>query len=100
MKSIKSPGSPRVEGDEEEDDTDDLENEFDYASNDPRDPRYITEAMVSTRLNVGHGSQVNDTQSEVDSSSIAPGIRLLTYGQEVNIMFFFFNLILLLVSLL
>ncbi|GMH01024.1 hypothetical protein Nepgr_002863 [Nepenthes gracilis] len=42
FKRIK--GSPRVEGDEEEDDIDDIDNELDYASN-GRDPRHIAEAM-------------------------------------------------------
>lgn len=75
-------GSPRVEGDDEEDDIDDLENEFDLASNNRRDPRHINEAMLSTRFS----SQVNAfgvfTPSELDSSSVAPDIPLLTYGQE------------------
>ncbi|KAH9757620.1 cellulose synthase A catalytic subunit 2 [Citrus sinensis] len=44
-------GSPRVDGDEEEDDTDDLENEFDI--NDRKDPHHIAEAMLSSRLNIG-----------------------------------------------
>ncbi|KAJ0086465.1 hypothetical protein Patl1_08025 [Pistacia atlantica] len=76
-------GSPRVEGDEEEDDTDDLENEFDIASNDRRDPHNIAEAMLSARLNTGRGSQGRvTTPSEVDSASVAGEIPLLTYGQE------------------
>ncbi|XP_031258349.1 cellulose synthase A catalytic subunit 2 [UDP-forming]-like [Pistacia vera] len=76
-------GSPRVEGDEEEDDTDDLENEFDIGSNDRRDPHNIAEAMLSARLNTGRGSQGRvTTPSEVDSASVAGEIPLLTYGQE------------------
>ncbi|KAH9757618.1 cellulose synthase A catalytic subunit 2 [Citrus sinensis] len=66
-------GSPRVDGDEEEDDTDDLENEFDI--NDRKDPHHIAEAMLSSRLNIGRGSQAYvsgiTTPSEVDSVSHA-----------------------------
>jgi cellulose synthase A len=66
------PGCPRVEGDEEEDDTDDLENEFD-----------IAQAMLSARLNVGRGSQATVfTPSELDSASVAADIPLLTYGDH------------------
>ncbi|XP_044475290.1 cellulose synthase A catalytic subunit 2 [UDP-forming]-like isoform X2 [Mangifera indica] len=76
-------GSPRVEGDEEEDDTDDLENEFDITSNDRRDPQNIAEAVLSARLNTGRGYQAKvTTPSEVDSASVAGDIPLLTYGQE------------------
>ncbi|XP_062099498.1 cellulose synthase A catalytic subunit 2 [UDP-forming]-like [Humulus lupulus] len=77
-------GSPRVEGDEEEDDIDDLENEFHIANG--GDPNNIAEAMLAARLNVGRGSHVNGsgitTPSEVDSASVAADIPLLTYGQE------------------
>lgn len=79
-------GSPRVDGDEEEDDTDDLENEFDI--NDRKDPHHIAEAMLSSRLNIGRGSQAYvsgiTTPSEVDSVSVAQEIPLLTYGNEVD----------------
>ncbi|XP_040998839.1 cellulose synthase A catalytic subunit 2 [UDP-forming]-like [Juglans microcarpa x Juglans regia] len=75
-------GSARVEGDEEEDDTDDLENEFDIGGN----PHHIAEAMFSARFNVGRGSQANAsataTPSELDSASVSPDIPLLTYGEE------------------
>lgn len=77
-------GSPRVDGDEEEDDTDDLENEFDI--NDRKDPHHIAEVMLSSRLNIGRGSQAHvsgiTTPSEVDSVSVAQEIPLLTYGNE------------------
>ncbi|GKV36146.1 hypothetical protein SLEP1_g44307 [Rubroshorea leprosula] len=76
-------GSPRVEGDEEEDDIDDLEHEFDI---DRSDPRRIAEAMLSSRLNIGRGSHPNisgiSTPAELDSASVAADIPLLTYGQE------------------
>lgn len=75
-----------MDGDEEEDDTDDLENEFDI--NDRRDPHHIAEAMLSARLNIGRGTQAHvsgiTTPSEADSASVAPEIPLLTYGQEVD----------------
>lgn len=78
------PGSPRVEGDEDEDDTDDLENEFDIGGN----PHQIAEAMLSARLNVGRGSEANAsaivTPFERDSASVSPNVPLLTYGQEVK----------------
>nr|AGV22110.1 cellulose synthase 8 [Betula luminifera] len=75
FKRIK--GCPRVEGDEEEEDTDDLENEFDIGSN----SHNIAEAMLSARLNVGRGSHATiATPSELDSASVAPEIPLLTYG--------------------
>lgn len=81
-------GSPRVEGDEEEDDIDDLENEFDIGSNIRRDPHHIAEAMLAARLNIGRSSQVNasgfTTPSESDAASVAADVPLLTYGHEVN----------------
>nr|AFZ78560.1 cellulose synthase [Populus tomentosa] len=79
-------GSPRVDGDEEEEDTDDLENEFDIGVNDRRDPRHVAEALLSARLNTGRGSQAHvsgfATPSEFESASVAPEIPLLTYGEE------------------
>ncbi|KAK6940041.1 Cellulose synthase [Dillenia turbinata] len=76
-------GSPRVEGDDEEDDIDDLENEFEY---DRRDPHHIAEAILSARLNVGHSYHANasgiTTPSEFDSAAFSPSVPLLTYGQE------------------
>ncbi|KAG4147796.1 hypothetical protein ERO13_D05G245300v2 [Gossypium hirsutum] len=79
-------GCPRVEGDEEEDGADDLENEFDIASHDRRDPHHIAAAMLSGRYNINHGSQPHvsgiSTPAELDAASVAAGIPLLTYGQE------------------
>lgn len=89
------PGSPRVEGDEEEDDTDDLENEFHIANG--GDPQNIAEAMFAARLNVGRGSHVNGsgitTPSELDAASVATEIPLLTYGQEVDELILMFVII-------
>ena len=82
-------GSPRVDGDEEEEDTDDLENEFDIGINDRRDPHQVAEALLAARLNTGRGSQSNvsgfATPSEFDSASVVPEIPLLTYGEEVDL---------------
>ncbi|KAB2030764.1 hypothetical protein ES319_D05G255400v1 [Gossypium barbadense] len=79
-------GCPRVEGDEEEDGADDLENEFDIASHDRRDPHHIAAAMLSGRYNINHGSQPHvsgiSTPAELDAASVAADIPLLTYGQE------------------
>ncbi|VFQ85093.1 unnamed protein product [Cuscuta campestris] len=62
-------GSPRVEGDEEEDEFDDLDHEFDY-------PEQITEAGLSARFN-GVSSPLDSDPSAVESK-----IPLLTYGEE------------------
>ncbi|XP_042493386.1 cellulose synthase A catalytic subunit 2 [UDP-forming]-like [Macadamia integrifolia] len=79
-------GSPRVEGDEEEEDVDDLDNEFDFGSNNWSDAQHMAEAALSARLNVGRGSQADaswvSVPSNMDSSSHNPEIPLLTYGQE------------------
>ncbi|XP_047320101.1 cellulose synthase A catalytic subunit 2 [UDP-forming]-like [Impatiens glandulifera] len=71
FKRIK--GSPRVEGDEEEDEFDDLENEFE-------DSRHVSEAVFSARLHTGRGP--NSYATEADAASLNPGIPLLTYGEE------------------
>ncbi|XP_074280298.1 cellulose synthase A catalytic subunit 6 [UDP-forming]-like isoform X2 [Silene latifolia] len=80
-------GSPRVEGDEDEDDTDDLENELKYASKfrDLNDPQQIAEAMLSSRLNVGRppsSASGFTTPADFESAALANEIPLLTYGQE------------------
>ncbi|KAJ8561446.1 hypothetical protein K7X08_027636 [Anisodus acutangulus] len=70
-------GSPRVEGDDEEDEFDDLDNEF--------DPHQTAEAALSARLNVGRGNPNGSgyaTPSEMDPAALGTEIPLLTYGQE------------------
>ncbi|MCD9645665.1 Cellulose synthase A catalytic subunit 2 [Datura stramonium] len=70
-------GSPRVEGDDEEDEFDDLDNEF--------DPHQTAEAALSARLNVGRGNPNASgfaTPSEMDPATLGTEIPLLTYGQE------------------
>lgn len=67
QRSVIVSGSPRVEGDEEDDGIDDLDFEFDYKSG--------LESETFSRRN-----------SEFDLSSAPPGsqIPLLTYGEEVG----------------
>lgn len=81
-------GSPRVEGDEEEENTDDLEREFDIGDRGRGNQHSTAEDMLSTRLNFGPDLQTYapgvTTPSELDTSSAVPEIPLLTYGQEVN----------------
>ncbi|GFP80167.1 probable cellulose synthase a catalytic subunit 9 [UDP-forming] [Phtheirospermum japonicum] len=56
-------GCPRVDGDEDEDEFDDLEHEFDYNSN----PHHIAEAALSARLN-------DDTISADQHALIVPPV--------------------------
>ncbi|KAJ1398574.1 Zinc finger, RING-type [Sesbania bispinosa] len=76
-------GSPRVEGDEDEDDIDDLDKEFDY---DPDDlgPQPASDSLFSGRLNTGRGSNSNISgiPSEHGSPPLNSEIPLLTYGEE------------------
>nr|AAK49454.1 cellulose synthase catalytic subunit [Nicotiana alata] len=78
FKRIK--GSPRVDGDDEDDEFDDLDHEFDYHGN----PRYMSEAAFSSRLGRGtnHNASGLTTPSEVDPAALNSEIPLLTYGQE------------------
>ncbi|GFY96461.1 cellulose synthase A2 [Actinidia rufa] len=74
-------GSPRVEGDDEEEEFDDLDNEFDMGSNEHRDPQHITEAMLASRLGLPpNASGVGPL--EMGSPPLNPEIPLLTYGHE------------------
>ncbi|TQE00679.1 hypothetical protein C1H46_013728 [Malus baccata] len=78
-------GSPRVEGDEEEDDIDDLDNEFNCRNLDAMGPHQVAESVLSARLNVGRGSNYNariPAHSEHESSPLGSEIPLLTYGEE------------------
>ncbi|KAJ7945298.1 Cellulose synthase [Quillaja saponaria] len=70
-------GCPRVEGDEDEDDIDDLDNEFDY---DALGPQQVSEAMLSGRLN-SSASGIS-TQVKHEASLLNSEIPLLTYGEE------------------
>ncbi|KAL8215602.1 hypothetical protein R6Q57_022439 [Mikania cordata] len=75
FKRIK--GSPRVDGDEDEEGFDDLDNEFDLANG-------VSESVLSSHLNVGRGpyNASGFAASEVDGATLKPEIPLLTYGQE------------------
>ncbi|XP_009758840.1 cellulose synthase A catalytic subunit 2 [UDP-forming] [Nicotiana tabacum] len=74
-------GSPRVEGDEEEDDIDDIEHEFDYSVGSLS--RHGSGPVPSVYGGSGHaGSYENATSSKQDSSTPGIEIPLLTYGEE------------------
>ncbi|KAL0365979.1 UNVERIFIED_CONTAM: Cellulose synthase A catalytic subunit [UDP-forming] [Sesamum radiatum] len=75
-------GSPRVDGDEDEDEFDDLENEFDYNGIERRDHQHIAEGALSGRLNIGRTASGITTPSELDATAVNSEIPLLTYGQE------------------
>ncbi|PKI70317.1 hypothetical protein CRG98_009283 [Punica granatum] len=71
-------GSPRVEGDEEEDDIDDLDHEFDYGHLVPFGGQHGGDSGRGL-----HSSGSGDpTQKEFDSSPLDPQIPLLTYRDE------------------
>ncbi|KAH6757915.1 cellulose synthase 6 [Perilla frutescens var. hirtella] len=70
-------GSPRVDGDEDEDEFDDLEHEFDYNE---YESQLITGTAPPSRI--GRTASGITTQSELDPSALNTEIPLLTYGQE------------------
>ncbi|XP_026391601.1 cellulose synthase A catalytic subunit 2 [UDP-forming]-like [Papaver somniferum] len=70
-------GSPRVEGDEDEDDVDDLENELGYYHG-----QYLIEQELSVRLKIARAHRNSADASSIASSSLNPDIPLLTYDQE------------------
>ncbi|GAB2224350.1 hypothetical protein Droror1_Dr00005105 [Drosera rotundifolia] len=76
-------GSPRVDGDEEEDDIDDIENELDYRGY-GREHEYMSESVASGRVNTLAASITSGlaTPSELDTSAVVADIPLLTYGEE------------------
>lgn len=90
IKFNQIPGSARVDGDEEEDEFDDLDNEFDYESNDHRYHQHGGDANApSGRHNIGRvpsNASGLTAPLEMDSSTLNPEIPLLTYGQEVKLM--------------
>lgn len=69
-----------MDGDEDEDEFDDLDNEFDYNGN----PHQMHEAALSGRHNIGRTASGITNSSELDASALNPEIPLLTYGQEVD----------------
>lgn len=68
-------GSPRVDGDEEEDDIDDLEHEFDYGDIDALGSQQYSGAVPSTRGGLASSSGHDSSTQNLD-------IPLLTYGEE------------------
>ena len=68
-------GSPRVEGDEEEEDVDDLENEFLHFQG-----QYIAEAMLHSQMSYGRGGVDHDHPHH----SAMPQVPLLTNGPSVT----------------
>ncbi|XP_027354437.1 cellulose synthase A catalytic subunit 6 [UDP-forming]-like isoform X4 [Abrus precatorius] len=74
-------GSPRVEGDEDEDGIDDLDNEFDYGYPDALGLQSTSDSMLSGR---GYNSNISGipTNLEHGMSPLNSEIPLLTYGEE------------------
>lgn len=85
-------GCARVEGDEDEDDLDDIENELKYATS-TGNPQHIAEAMLSSGLNVGrapsNASGLSTPAGELDPVAAPTETLLLTYGQEVYLVLYF-----------
>nr|GMC60635.1 cellulose synthase A catalytic subunit 2 [UDP-forming] [Ipomoea batatas] len=71
-----APSSPRVAGDEEEDDIDDLEHEFDYGNSEAFGPTLPAGVIHSSNGYVGH-------PSSSQSATFTPALEvpLLTYGE-------------------
>ncbi|CAN1802031.1 Cellulose synthase A catalytic subunit 6 [UDP-forming] [Linum perenne] len=79
-------GSPRVEGDDDEEGVDDLENEFHVTShvNGSRDSNSIAEVMLSSRLNFGRYQQYSDSGfgMPLERDTATAQFPLLTDGEE------------------
>ncbi|CAL5364876.1 unnamed protein product [Camellia sinensis] len=80
-------GSPRVEGDEEEDDIDDLEHEFDFANLEACSPQELFGEMVSAHFNTAYCAHTNTSETATRTpselgSSCPPEIPRLTYDEE------------------
>ncbi|XP_057851232.1 probable cellulose synthase A catalytic subunit 5 [UDP-forming] [Cryptomeria japonica] len=71
-------GSPRVEGDEEEDDVDDIEYEFGFGDRDKQDRHYTAESMLHGQMSYGRGT---DMDADQVPQSMMPQVPLLTNGQ-------------------
>nr|QBC40964.1 cellulose synthase 3 [Cunninghamia lanceolata]QBC40965.1 cellulose synthase 3 [Cunninghamia lanceolata] len=70
-------GSPRVAGDEEEEDVDDIENEFNFGERDKQDMQYVAEAMLHGQMSYGRGG---DTDMPHVVPTTFPQVPLLTNG--------------------
>ncbi|CAM6102083.1 unnamed protein product [Calypogeia fissa] len=74
-------GSPRVNGDDEEDGADDLEHEFNYADIDKQDQQQVTEAMLTGRMTYGRLDDDNLPSSYM-TPALQPQYPLLTNGTQ------------------
>ncbi|XP_024521229.1 probable cellulose synthase A catalytic subunit 5 [UDP-forming] isoform X1 [Selaginella moellendorffii] len=72
-------GSPRVEGDEDEDDVDDLENEFNFNEDRQERQQHIAEAMLHGHMSYGRGDE-QDLPPDM-MQPIQPRHPLLTNGE-------------------
>ncbi|KAK1259592.1 putative cellulose synthase A catalytic subunit 5 [UDP-forming] [Acorus gramineus] len=73
-------GCARVQGDDDEDDIDDLENEFNFMGRDRHDMQYIAESMLQGHMSYGRGGE-HDMPHVVHTM---PQVPLLTNGQMVD----------------
>ncbi|CAL9778748.1 unnamed protein product [Musa acuminata subsp. burmannicoides] len=73
-------GCPRVAGDDEEDDVDDLENEFNFVPGEKQDSQYMAEAMLQGHMSYGRRGDLN-TPYVVHT---VPQVPLLTNGEMVD----------------
>lgn len=70
-----------MDGDEEEEDTDDLENEFNFVETDKQDKQHMTEAMLHGHMSYG-GTYNHDLPHHMMHQQ--PQFPLLTNGQMVG----------------
>uniref|UniRef100_F6H4C8 Cellulose synthase n=1 Tax=Vitis vinifera TaxID=29760 RepID=F6H4C8_VITVI len=79
-------GNPRVEGDEEEDDIDDLEHEFDYANSNTWATQEVAGEMLTVCLDIDCGNHDSasgiSTCSELVSPPLSSQVPLLSYPME------------------
>jgi cellulose synthase A len=73
---ICSAGSPRVKGDDEEEDTDDLDNEFSHTDIDKQDKQQVVDEMLRSQMAYGR-------DTDVMMSAMQPQYPLLTNGHTV-----------------
>lgn len=82
MHAFVNAGSPRVEGDEEEEDVDDLENEFNFDyENEKQNGQHIAEAMLHGQMSYGRG---DDHDMPHMTHTMLPQVPLLTNGPMVS----------------
>jgi cellulose synthase A len=78
-------GSPRVDGDEEEEEVDDLENEFNFIElNNPRDKQQDTETTLHGHASFERRNERRDDHHVVIMSHLQPQFPLLTNDQMVS----------------